>query len=97
MQMEITDEKENKFFGRKDLMVKIRHDNQSTPSKADITKELAGRYSVDASQVLIDYVFTMHGIGESNAKVKILNEKPKPVEKPEAKAEGEKVEAQNGQ
>jgi ribosomal protein S24E len=93
MQLEVVDEKENKFFGRKDVMIKIKHEGKSTPSKADVVKELAERYKVDGSQILIDYIFTMHGIGESKAKIKILNEKPK-VEKAGAQnqTEGEKVE-----
>jgi ribosomal protein S24E len=91
MEMNIEKEKENKFFNRRDLTVKIKHKGAATPSKADLTKELAKKYKVDESQVMIDYIFTMHGLNESTAKVKILNEKPKVEEK---KEESEKVEAQ---
>jgi ribosomal protein S24E len=90
MEMSIENEKENKFFNRRDLTVKIKHTGAATPSKVDLTKELANKYKVDESQVKIDYIFTMHGLNESTAKVKILNEKPEVEEK---KEESEKVEA----
>lgn len=90
MEMNIEKEKENKFFNRRDLTIKIKHTGAATPSKAYLAKELAKKYKVDESQVKIDYIFTMHGLNESTAKVKILNEKPK-VE------ESEKVEAQTSE
>lgn len=94
MQIEVVDEKENKFFNRKDVIVKLKHEGAATPSKSEVVKELANKYKVDESQIVIDYVFTMHGLNESNAKVKVLNEKPKVEEK---KEEGEKVEAQTSE
>ena len=77
MEIEILNERENKFFNRKDLMIKVKHKAAATPSKAELVEMLAKRYKVDSSQVIIDYIFTMRGISESKAKVKILNEKPK--------------------
>ena len=93
MEISVTEEKENPFFKRKDLKVKVRHLGSSTPSKVDIGKELASKYSVDASQVQIDYIFSQRGLGESFVSCKILNERPKEEEKPEA-TKGENVETQ---
>ncbi|MBI1978773.1 MAG: hypothetical protein HYS62_01775 [Candidatus Aenigmarchaeota archaeon] len=93
MEIEIIEDKENPFFKRKDLKVRIRHLGSSTPSKADIGKELASKYGVDISQVQIDYVFSQRGLGESFVSCKILQEKPKETVKAE-ETKGENSETQ---
>ena len=93
MDIVIAEEKDNPFFKRKDLKIRIKHLASSTPSKNDIVKELATKYSVDALQVQIDYIFSQKGLGDSFVKCKILNEKPKEVKKPE-EVKSEKVETQ---
>lgn len=92
MEIAIVEEKENPFFKRKDLKIRIKHGGSSTPSKANISKELATKYDVDESQVIIDYIFSQRGLGESFVSCKILQEKPKEIKKEEKK--GENVEAQ---
>ncbi len=79
MEIVIVEEKENPFFKRKDLKIRIKHLASPTPSKADITKELSSKYGVDESQVQIDYIFSQRGLGESFVNCKILQEKPKEV------------------
>ena len=76
MELKISDEKENPFLKRKELKISIRHENSATPSKESITKELSEKYSVDASQVVVNFIVTKKGITESMASVKILKEKP---------------------
>ncbi|HDD71629.1 MAG TPA: hypothetical protein ENF99_01415 [Candidatus Aenigmarchaeota archaeon] len=99
MEIEILEEKENPFFERKEVKVNIKHLDAPTPSKEELKKELASKFSVDASLIQIDYIFTKKGIAESFAKVKVLKKKPEvKEEKKEAKeekkqAEQEKVEA----
>lgn len=93
MKMDIIDEKDNKLFKRRDLTVGINHDGSATISKAELIKNLASSKGVDASQVVIDYIFTEKGIPKSVAKVKILDEKPPAKEEPK-KEEGKKDEAQ---
>jgi ribosomal protein S24E len=93
MELVIKEEKENPFFKRKDLRLEIKHPNAATPSKKELMSELAKKFSVSEEQVLIDYIFTKKGISESIAKVKILEEKPKPKE---IKKE-EKIEAQTSE
>lgn len=92
MEILIIEEKENPFFKRKDLKISVKHLGSSTPSKAEISKELATKYSVDESQVVIDYIFSQRGLGESFVSCKILNEKPQ-VKKPE-EPKGENSETQ---
>ncbi len=84
MEITIIEEKENQFFKRKDLKVRIRHPGSPTPSKAEIARELASKYGVDEMQVQIDYIFSRRGLGESFISCKILHEKPE-TKKPEEK------------
>lgn len=83
MEISIIEDKENIFFKRRDLKLRIRHIGNPTPSKNDIIKELALKYDVDNSQVIIEYVFSQSGLGESFVKCNILQEKPKEEKKPE--------------
>lgn len=98
MEIVIIEEKENPFFKRKDLKVRIKHLGSPTPSKADITKELASKYNVDEAQVQIDYIFSQRGLGESFVSCKILQEKLAEAKKPEetkaVETKGENVETQ---
>lgn len=95
MQIDLIEEKENKFFNRKDLKILIRHEGVATPSKSEVVKMLALSNNVDESQVAIKYIFTKKGAPESFASVAILREKP--PEKTEAKKEVAVGEAQAGQ
>jgi ribosomal protein S24E len=96
MEIVVVDEKENPFFKRKEVVLVLKHDASSTPSKAELVKQLAATNGVDESQVVIDYIFTKKGISESMAKVKILKEKP-PVKEEPKKQEGQASETQAGQ
>jgi len=100
MDIKIVEEKESPLLKRKDLHLEISHESAPTPSKAELTKQLAEKYKVDESQVVIGYMFTAKGMCKTAAKVKILKEKPKAPkaaekkeapeaarEKPEGKAE----------
>ncbi|MDI6798412.1 MAG: hypothetical protein QMD12_00200 [Candidatus Aenigmarchaeota archaeon] len=93
MEIEIKEEKDNPFLGRKELRLELKHDRAATPSKQQLIKELASRYSVPEERVLIDFIFTKKGVSESIAKVKICKE-PKIKEKKEVKSEAQTSEAE---
>jgi ribosomal protein S24E len=76
MDFEVVDEKENIFFGRKELMLELKHSGTATPKKQELIKELAAKYSVPEENVVIDYIFTQKGLAKSTAKAKIYKEKP---------------------
>jgi ribosomal protein S24E len=76
MEMKIESETVNPFFKRKELTVELRHSASATPRKADLAKELALKFKVDESQVIVDYIVTGKGETRSVAKAKILDEKP---------------------
>jgi len=92
MEIVITEEKENPFFKRKDLKIRIKHLGNPTPSKAEITKELSTKYAVAEPQVQIDYILSQRGLGESFVSCKILQEKPE-VKKLEEKGENSEAQA----
>jgi len=94
MEIKITKESENKFFKRKDLELEISHPGGPTPKTDDIAAELASKYGVDRSQVVVDYVLTKKGSNESLSKAKVLEEKPVKVEQPKAEAAAEQAEPQ---
>ncbi len=71
MEIEILEEKENPFLKRKELKLVIKHENSPTPSKQELKKELASKFSVSEEQIQIDYIFSKKGLCESLSKVKI--------------------------
>ncbi len=91
MDIKVLEEKENKFFNRREFKVLVQHATVATPSKAELIKILAQQYNADENQIQIDYLFSKKGIAESIAKFKILKDKPK------AEKKVEKVEAQDSQ
>jgi len=94
MEIEILEEKENPFFERKEVKVNIKHLDAPTPSKEELKKELASKFSVDASLIQIDYIFTKKGVAESFAKVKVLKKKPEVKEEKKEAKEEKKPEAE---
>lgn len=91
MDMTITNEKENPFLKRKEMVFVLKHPKSATPSKSEIIKTIAGSNSVDESQVVINYILTKKGISESIVKLNVLKEKPKVKAEPN---QGEQAEAQ---
>lgn len=77
MDIEVVNEKDNIFFKRKELELKLKHPKAATPSKQELKKELVKKYKVEEDHIIIDYIFSKKGINESKAKVKIYKEKPK--------------------
>lgn len=90
MNYNVLSEKENELLKRREIKIEIEHILTSTPSKAELSKELAKAYSVPEENIMIDYIFTQKGIGKSLAKIKIFKEKPKVKEKKQKEAKGEK-------
>ncbi len=101
MEVKIIKEKENPFFNRRDVTIKILHDSDPTPKTDDVIKEVATQFNVDKSQVVVEFIFTKTGLSESNAKVKILNEIPEKSEESSEetgeKQEKEKAEKEAGE
>jgi len=92
MNYNVLTEKQNDLLKRKEMKIEIEHLLVATPSKTELTKEIAKAYSVPEENIMIDYIFTQKGIGKSVAKIKIFKEKPKIKEK---KAKETKKEEKN--
>lgn len=84
MEVEILEEKENKFLERKELKINLKHEKSATPSKSELLKELAIKFSAAEENISIDYILTKKGVGESLAKVKIYKGVKKKVGRSEA-------------
>jgi|GEM_PF-2674478 len=76
LEIRLVKERDNPFLKRKDLVLDIIHTSSPTPRAADLKKELADKYKVDVSQVVVEYIMTQAGLNKSTAKIKILEEKP---------------------
>jgi len=92
MKIEIVSEKENPFLGRKELIVKVSHEAEPTPTKAALQQIMSKELKVEPTRVEIRGIFSKKGIGQSEAKVKVWKEpKVKDLEK-EKKESDEKKE-----
>jgi len=80
MEIKVVKEKDNLFFKRKDLILDVTHEGGPTPKIEDLKKEIADKYKVDVSQVIVGYIMTKRGLNKSTAKIRILKEKPLVVE-----------------
>jgi|YelNatPaOPRAMG01_1025707.scaffolds.fasta_scaffold00974_16 ribosomal protein S24E len=88
MELEILEEKENPFFERKELKLRIKHEKAPTPSKQEVKKELASKYSVPEENIILDYILTKKGLNEAIAKAKIYKGKaPQKISKEKVKEE----------
>ena len=94
MEVKIIEEKDNPFLERKEVLLRIEHHSQPTPSKKELEDYLTKKYGVDATHIVIDYIFSEVGIGESKAKVKIYK---KPVREVEKKEEAEQKEGKEAE
>ncbi len=87
MEMKIIEEKENPFFKRKEIKVELNHASSATPSKQELMKEIASKFSAAEDCIVIDYILSKKGKNEAVAKVKVYSEPvAKKVEKVEAQA-----------
>jgi small subunit ribosomal protein S24e len=85
MEIVIQEEKYNPLLKRKELKLLARHENEATPSKETIKKFLKEKFSVDDSQIEIDFILSKVGLAESFIKAKIYDEK-REVKKVEAQS-----------
>lgn len=89
-EIKILEKKNNVFFERKDLKIKIIHHGKPTPSKEEVEKIIADKFKTTPEHIIVNYIFSESGIGESLVKAEIYKkkiekpkkEKVKPEEKP---------------
>ena len=61
MTLTITEKNENKLLNRTEVKFEASHSGTSTPSRADVLKELAAELKVAEDLIVIDKLNTLHG------------------------------------
>ena len=97
MELKVVSEKENPFFERREIIARIEHHGKPTPSKKEVEEYLAKKFGVEVTHIIIDYIFTETGIGESKVKAKIYKKPVRQVEKEEEKEESTKEQQESAQ
>ncbi len=86
MEIIIQEEKYNPLLKRKELKLVVKHEKEPTPSKEVVKNFLKEKFSVDESQIEIDFILSRVGLPESFVKAKIYDEKREEVKKVEAQS-----------
>lgn len=73
--MEILEKTDNKLLGREELKILVKHDNKSTPKRAELISELAKKFNVTEELVVVDKVVTGRGSNQSMLSVQIYNDR----------------------
>ena len=94
--MNVIGEKQNPHMRRKELLLTIEHDAESTPSKAVVLELLAKQLSADKEKIEIIDIVSETGLAKSRLSVFLWEEVPvkkikKSAEKAEAKEAGKEV------
>ena len=96
VELEIISEKENPFLERKEVIAKLSHPGEATPSKAKVEELLAKKYGVEVTHIKIDYIFSAFGKPESKVKAKVYKKPIKEVKKEEKEGEAQSQASQGG-
>lgn len=75
MKVSIKKQKENPLFKRKELSLEIEHEENKTPSKAELQQYMAKEVKKDVENVEIKNIFSDCGMAKSKAKVFVWEEK----------------------
>jgi len=91
MEVKVIEEKDNVFLGRKDVKLEIIHHGQATPSMKKVEEIICEKFNTEPEKIIIRYIFTKTGIGESIVSVQIYNRKVREIKKEEEQKEGEEA------
>ncbi len=61
MEVKIVEESENPLVERDEIKFEVEHRNSSTPSRAEVLKELSSKLGVSESLIVIDKLATLQG------------------------------------
>jgi len=79
MEVEIVGEKENPLLKRKELKIRIIHDD-ATPSRAEVREKVIALTNADKETVVVSSIKTKFGIKESIGLVNIYKTKERALE-----------------
>ena len=77
MEIEITSQRNNPFFNRKEVYFIINHENEGTPNRDLVKSELAEKLNAKKEAVIIQEIQSSFGIHQSKGYAKIYTSREK--------------------
>ncbi len=74
-EVEIEHEEDNRLMNRRELRLKVGHEGEGTPSRKELTNEVAGLVDASKDNIVIDKVDTEYGMEESIVEVRVYDDK----------------------
>jgi len=75
MEIEITEDKENRLLKRREIRFKITNENEPTPKRADIITRLVQDIGVSKDRIVIDHMKPEFGIPSTKGYAKVYKSK----------------------
>ena len=75
MKIEIKEQKKNPLLKREEVSVSIEHPGKATPSRREILPELAKVLKSNEDLIIIDKIFSVHGMNVSEARLLVYKKK----------------------
>lgn len=75
MEIEITDDKENRLLNRREIYFMITHDNESTPRRDEVITRLVQDTGVAREKIVVDHIKPEYGIPRSKGYAKVYKTK----------------------
>ncbi|PSH00458.1 MAG: hypothetical protein BRC30_03400, partial [Nanohaloarchaea archaeon SW_7_46_7] len=67
----ITAVKENPLLDRREVEVKVKHEQEATPSKEDVADRVAAENGLNTDEIDVEHVYTGYGRQDSKAFLKV--------------------------
>ena len=75
MEIEITEEKENRLLKRREIRFLVSHENEATPKRENVITQLMQEAGVTKERIVIDHIRAEFGIPQSKGYAKIYDSK----------------------
>ncbi|ASA76794.1 MULTISPECIES: 30S ribosomal protein S24e [unclassified Thermococcus] len=75
MEIKVTEIKENKLLGRKEIYFDVIHEGEATPSRADVKGKLVAMLDLDPETVVVQYIRSYFGSRVSKGYAKAYESK----------------------
>jgi small subunit ribosomal protein S24e len=79
MKIEIIEEKENPLLNRRELKIRVLHDN-ATPSRREVKEKLVALLGVDKEKVILNSYKSRYGVRESYGTARVYESKERALE-----------------
>ncbi len=75
MEINITEEKENKALSRKELELEVNHRGDPTPKRSEVRAKLAAEEGIEEDLIIVSELNTEYGAALSKGSVKVYDDK----------------------